>query len=1065
MAKRKWSRAQQMWVIILFCVTLFAIGVRLIPEVTWPIYWKIMAIAIAACSLAIVVFEVWLRRVLGRRDQAIHFLNRIAAGDLTLSARDIITATRSERMASTLRALVANLERTIRRFGQLATDVAAVSQQISARSRVLARSAEEQLASTESTSASVGQIDQSINSVRTSMEELSANAEETSASILEMSASIEEVSRIADTLADFVDETATAIDEMIASIEQVAKNTETFSSFATQTASSIVEMNATTEEIGKSARQSSELARYVKEAASEGREAVTGTVEGMRRIQTAVNEAKTALLELAERSEEIGEIVRVIDEIAGQTNLLALNAAIIAAQAGERGRGFAVVADEIRDLSERTSVSTDEIRTLISNVQKSVGRAAEQMTLSADRVSDGVRLTDRAESVLEKILELTARSTNSISEIARATEEQARGSAAATAAIEEVTKMVQQTATATQQQSQTSRKIGEQASTVRDTTKHLKRATSEQETGSRSISRAMQNIMALVQRVHDSTSILATESAAIVHAMSVIEQASRESNISIADLSQTANTLSHESALLNQELDRFSLPTPADGGSITTATVLWQQLTFDPVYVTAAALGYMSRAVHANLVAYGEGAELMPALAERWEVLDQGHVYRLHLRRGVRFHNGRFFEAHDVHDTFMRLLSPELHSPSSWLLLNVRGAADVAAGRATTLSGVVIHDAHTVDIVLEEPLAFFLSLLSMNETSIVPAEEARDAERFRVQGSGAGPFQLEEAVEGSRARLRRNRDYFIAGQPHIDELTFRLDLHSGRDIAEAFARGELDIAHGIPPKIASVWQQNPQYAPYLLNTTQLHTSYFGYDCSAPPFDRVEVRRAIHHAIDRNRINERVFGGLAVVARSLLPPGLLGHDPNLRPIEHDPEQARALMREAGHAAGFRVEYRTWDTDEFNNSGLLPLLVEDLGRIGMQIDVTTHSATDARRPLQKPGHGMVFCGNWFADFPDSDNFFYVFFHSASSSVRGFYFHSSELDRQIEEARRIADIDRRAEIYRSLNEMVVREAPFAPLFHERLFVIHKPEVRGLRTSLVPPAVRYKDVWIEKA
>ena len=230
-----------------------------------------------------------------------------------------------------------------------------------------------------------------------------------------MSASIEEVSRISDTLADFVDETASAIEEMIVSINEVATNTESFSSFAIQTASSMVQMNVTTEEIGKSAKQSSELAKSVKEAASEGRQAVSGTVEGMQRIEAAMSEAKSALAELADRSDEIGEIVRVIDEIAGQTNLLALNAAIIAAQAGDRGKAFGVVADEIRDLSERTSLSTDEIGTLISNVQRSVERATEQMTTSAQRVSEGVGLTARAEQVLGKILDLTARSTNSIS--------------------------------------------------------------------------------------------------------------------------------------------------------------------------------------------------------------------------------------------------------------------------------------------------------------------------------------------------------------------------------------------------------------------------------------------------------------------------------------------------------------------------------------------------------------------------------------------------------------------------------------------------------------------------
>src|SRR6202022_1898788 len=119
--------------------------------------------------------------------------------------------------------LVANLERTIRRFAQLSSDVVKATQQITSRARVLAQSVSDQLASTE----------------------------DTSTSILEMSASIEQVGRIADTLADFVEQTSSGIEEMIASINAVASNTESFSSFAIETASSMVEMNKTTDEIGK----------------------------------------------------------------------------------------------------------------------------------------------------------------------------------------------------------------------------------------------------------------------------------------------------------------------------------------------------------------------------------------------------------------------------------------------------------------------------------------------------------------------------------------------------------------------------------------------------------------------------------------------------------------------------------------------------------------------------------------------------------------------------------------------------------------------------------------------
>ncbi len=1052
-----------MWVAVVSFTVLFSVAIWIVPGMTASIWWKVLFASAISEILCVVVFDYLIRRDVSRRESAIALLNRVSEGDLSVSGREIVRATHSTRMSAALRALVTNLDRTIGRFTQLSGDVSRVSEQITARSRILARSATDQLDSTEKTAESVTQIDQSINAVRESMEQLSRTADDTSTSILEMSASIEEVMRIADTLAQFVDETATAFEEMSASIGEVATNTESFSSFATQTASSMVEMNATTSEIGRSARESAALARYVTDAANEGRNAVDGTVDGMRKIQQSVEEAQNALAELAERSQEIGDIIRVIDDVAGQTNLLALNAAIIAAQAGERGKGFAVVADEIRDLAERTSTSTEEIRTLIQNVQRSVERASEQMTLSSDRVGDGVQLTARASQVLEKILELTDRSTNSIAEIARATDEQTSGSAAATSAIEEVTKMVQQTAAATQQQSQTARKVGEQAGMVRDYTRHLKRAMAEQETGSRSISEAMQNVAGLVQAVLEASSVLGAESAAIVKAMNVIQNGSREASFGVTDLNQMAAALSHESTLLNGELGRFTMAVPTQGGRAVTSTILWQKLTFDPIHTTAAALGFMARAVHQKLVSYGEGAELRPELAERWEILEQGQHYRFHLRRGVRFHNGREVEARDVYESLLRLLLPENQSPSSWIMRSVSGSEAVINGTSRELTGIVVVDKHTVDIHLREPIAFFLSTLSMHECAIVPREETNDLEHMRLRPTGAGPFRIDEVVEGERVRLVRNHTYWVPGEPRLDELTFRLDLRSARDVAEAFLRGELDIAHGIPLTVVRELRSDPRYAPYLLTQVQLHTSYLGYDSSTKPFDRIEVRQAVNYAINRRHINDEVFGGLGVVAEGLLPPGLIGYDPNLRGYAHDPERARSLLRKAGYENGFEVEYRTWDSDEFFHSRQVPLIIEDLAAAGIRVNVTRHNTTDARAPLLHKSHGNIFCGNWYADFPDPDNFFFIFFHRHSSALPGLNYHRADLDAEIEEARRSSDSRDRADIYRKLDARVVQEAPLVPLFHERLFVLHKPNIRGLRTSLVTPPVRYHDVWCE--
>ena len=164
---------------------------------------------------------------------------------------------------------------------------------------------------------------------------------------------------------------------------------------------------------------------------------------------------------------------------------------------------------------------------------------------------------------------------------------------------------------------------------------------------------------------------------------------------------------------------------------------------------------------------------------------------------------------------------------------------------------------------------------------------------MRGRAPGTGAFKIEEAIEGERVRLQRNRDYWIPGIPHIDELSFRLDFKKAVDVAEAFRRGELDIAHGIPLKMVNDLQNDPQFAPYMLTTIQLHTSYFAYDCSTGPFAKPEVRMAVNCAINRRRLNEQVYAGLGVIAAGLIPPGLLGYDESLRGHDYDPDRAKSL----------------------------------------------------------------------------------------------------------------------------------------------------------------------------
>jgi methyl-accepting chemotaxis protein len=244
---------------------------------------------------------------------------------------------------------------------------------------------------------------------------------------------------------------ASASSEISSSTEQMAAGSQEQTSQAGEVASAVEEMTKTIIENSKNAVETAETAKKAKGAAETGGLVVQETVAGMKKIADVVKRSAETVQALGKSSDQIGEIIGVIDDIANQTNLLALNAAIEAARAGEQGRGFAVVADEVRKLAERTTKATKEIAGMIKKIQVDTKGAVESMGEGTKQVDEGITLADKAGESLKEIVDVSQRVTDMVARIAAASEQQSSASEQISKNVEAISSVTGETAVGTQQ--------------------------------------------------------------------------------------------------------------------------------------------------------------------------------------------------------------------------------------------------------------------------------------------------------------------------------------------------------------------------------------------------------------------------------------------------------------------------------------------------------------------------------------------------------------------------------------------------------------------------------------
>lgn len=256
------------------------------------------------------------------------------------------------------------------------------------------------------------------------------------------------LSKVIQRIADTAQQLAGASEEISAGAGQAAESARNQADQTNQVATAMQEMSATVQQVSENSHKASEASQQSAQAARHGGQIAEETLVTMHSISDCTKKVAVSITELGKRSEQIGKIVSVIDDIADQTNLLALNAAIEAARAGEGGRGFAVVADEVRKLAERTTKATSEIAAMIESIQMETKSSVQAIELNGTQVLAGVEKTKDSGKALQEIIQMSERVGDMIGQNAVAAGQQS-------VATEDINRSISQIASLTQQSSAT----------------------------------------------------------------------------------------------------------------------------------------------------------------------------------------------------------------------------------------------------------------------------------------------------------------------------------------------------------------------------------------------------------------------------------------------------------------------------------------------------------------------------------------------------------------------------------------------------------------------------------
>jgi len=444
----------------------------------------------------------------------------------------------------------------------------------------------------------------------------------------------------------------------------------------------------------------------------------------------------------------------------------------------------------------------------------------------------------------------------------------------------------------------------------------------------------------------------------------------------------------------------------------------------DPHAVTAVNDFRILMNVYDGLVRYKDGTlEVEPALAESWTISDGGTTYTFELRDGVTFHDGSPLTAEAVKFNFERMLDENhpYHDTGPFPLSFFFSAVE----------SVTAEGEGTVVFKLKEPYAPFLSNLAYPTGLIVSSEAVKEhGKDFGRHPSGTGPFRFAEWESNAKVVVVRNEDYWD-GAPPLEAVVFRPITDANTRVAEMLSGG-IDLMVEVPPDSVATFQSDAGYQVH--EQAGPHVWFLILNAKEGPLADKKMRQAVNYAIDKKALVENVLQGTAEVAAGPTPPAFAwAHNDALDPYPHDPEKAKALIKEAGHEGAELTFYVTE-----GGSGMLdpvPMgaaIQADLAKVGLNVEIETYEWNTFLGKVNPGLEGKADMAEmaWMTN--DPDTLPYLALRSEAFPENGGfnsgYYSNPEVDKLLEEARRSTNQSERARLYKAMQEIVHEDAPWA-------------------------------------